>query len=487
MAPNDSVLSLVTADPGLPRPNPTQSYWQHIPHALANVQSSKLPTDRDFAIIGSGITGLSVAKTLLERHPTATVTVLEARALCSGATGRNGGQMAANAGEQYMNLAQTHGVETAGKVVDFTFRNLEKMQELIEEYGAVEFSEMQRLRKLRVFLTQGKFEDFKKSITRLETDYPSRKGLYTILDADAVLKASLEYGIHGASGGALLPAGTVWPYRLVTKIFAALLKKYPGRLTIETHTPVESVEHISTVVSPIKSIYPYILRTSRGPLRARTVIHCTNGYSGHLLPRLRGLVHPFKGTMTVQDPQNAVPNQGTAVSWGFHYPPSYDVKTQRLGYGLYYLGQSAKTGYFYFGGENARYDESITADDSSVADHSVKHLEVVLPRFFGKNDRSDWRLVSSWSGIMGYSSDGLPMVGRLSPALTGREGDGEWIAAAFNGYGMANSLMSGDALALMILGEDVSDWLPVAYGLGEKRLRETLTVSGTLNSLRSKL
>lgn len=149
-----------------------------------------MPTDRDFAIIGSGITGLSVARSLLERHPTATVTVLEARALCSGATGRNGGQMAANAGEQYMNLAETHGVETAGKIVDFTFRNLEKMQELIEEYDAVELSEMQRLRKLRVFLTQGKFDDFKKSIARLEVDHPSKKGLYTILDADAVLTVS---------------------------------------------------------------------------------------------------------------------------------------------------------------------------------------------------------------------------------------------------------------------------------------------------------
>ncbi|CAI7616757.1 unnamed protein product [Penicillium glandicola] len=486
MAPNDSdsVFSLVTADPGLPQPNPTQSYWQHIPHALADVQSSKLPTDRDFAIIGSGITGLSVARTLLERHPTATVTVLEARALCSGATGRNGGQMAANAGEQYMNLAEAHGAETAGKIVDFTFRNLQKMQELIEEYDAVELSEMQRLRKLRVFLTQGKFDDFKKSIARLERDHPSRKGLYTILDADAVLK---EYGIHGASGGGLLPAGTVWPYRLVTKVFEALLEKYPGRLTIETHTPVEAVEHISTPTSPATSIYPYTLRTSRGPLRARTVVHCTNGHSGHLLPHLRGLVYPFKGTMTVQDPQNAVSNQGTSVSWGFHYPPSYDPETQRLGYGLYYLGQSAKTGYFYFGGEHARFDESVTADDSFVADHSVKDLEVALPQFFGKNDRSSWRLISSWSGIMGCTSDGLPMVGQLSPALTGREGDGEWIATAFNGYGMANSLLSGEALALMILGEDVSDWLPDAYGLGEKRLQDTLTVLKAVNALRSKL
>lgn len=191
--------------------------------------------------------------------------------------------------------------------------------------------------------------------------------------------------------------------------------------------------------------------------------------------------------MTVQDPQYTVPNQGKTVSWGFHYPPTYHPKTRRLGYGLYYLAQSAETGYFYFGGENARLDYSISGDDSFVAPDSVGHLAEVLPGFFGKNDSSNWRLVSSWSGIMGYSSDGLPMVGQLSSALTGREGDGEWIAAAFNGYGMANSLMSGEALASMILGQDVSDWLPIAYGLGEKRLRETLTVSRTVNNLNSKL
>lgn len=129
-----------------------------------------------------------MAKTLLEGDPSATVTVLEARSLCSGATGRNGGQMAANAGEEYMHLAQTHGAEMAGKIVAFTFRNLEKMRELIEEYDAKEVSEMQQVNKLRVFLTERHFQDFKKSIARLEDDHPSMRGVYTIIDANVVLQ-----------------------------------------------------------------------------------------------------------------------------------------------------------------------------------------------------------------------------------------------------------------------------------------------------------
>ncbi|KAJ6111340.1 hypothetical protein N7523_007401 [Penicillium sp. IBT 18751x] len=471
-------------DPGLPQPNPTQSYWQHVPHALANTQSATLPTERDFAVIGSGITGLSVAKTLLERHPSATVTILEARTLCSGATGRNGGQMAPNAGEEYMHLAQTHGSQMAGKIANFTFQNLQKMQELIKEYDAVETSEMQLLKKLRVFLTDDTFNDFEKSIERLKADHPALGELYTILDRETVLR---EHGIHGAAGGALVPAGTVWPYRLVTKVFAALMEKYPDRLTIETNTPVESVEYSESFVTPVSSVYPYTIRTPRGPLRAGNVVYCTNGHTGHLLPKLRGCVHPFKGTMTVQDPGTSVPNRGASTSWGFHYPERYDPATGICGYGLYYLGQNVTSGYFYFGGEEARMDETISADDSFVGEHSVTHLQAVLPQFFGKAASQPWKLVSSWSGIMGFSSDGLPLVGRLSTTLTGRTGTGEWIAAAFNGYGMANCLMCGEALALAILGEDVSDWLPEAYGLGDERLRETLTPPEAVKVLTAKL
>lgn len=101
--------------------------------------------------------------------------------------------MTANAGEEYMPLAKVHGPEMAGKIARFTLRNLEKMQELIEEYDAVETSEMQRLTKLRVFMTDGKFEDFKKSIARLEADHPSMKGIYTIIDGDTVLEVRYYY------------------------------------------------------------------------------------------------------------------------------------------------------------------------------------------------------------------------------------------------------------------------------------------------------
>jgi len=85
-------------DPGLPRENPTPSSWLIPPDSLQNYRSTEsLPTGLiDVVIIGSGFGGTSVAWHLLHgdsdspRHSYLRTLMLEARDVCSGATGRNG-------------------------------------------------------------------------------------------------------------------------------------------------------------------------------------------------------------------------------------------------------------------------------------------------------------------------------------------------------------------------------------------------------------
>lgn len=77
----------------LPHANPTISYWQDPPDAdIADYLSTEnVPETADTVIIGSGITGASVAHGLLSSERTvAKLVMLEARQACSGATGRNG-------------------------------------------------------------------------------------------------------------------------------------------------------------------------------------------------------------------------------------------------------------------------------------------------------------------------------------------------------------------------------------------------------------
>ncbi|KAL0942939.1 uncharacterized protein CTRU02_200825 [Colletotrichum truncatum] len=456
------IKTYITQDPGLPRANPTASYWQHVPHELSNVKSAQLPADTDIAVIGSGITGASVTKTLLEKDPSARITVFEARTLCSGATGRNGGQLATNAGEAYFELKERFGSYMAGKIAAFTFMTCDRMREIIAQYAPVD-SEYREVTKVRAFLDKLSFAKMKNSIAQMEADHPSLKGVYKIIDSETLLKT---HGVHGAVGGVTLPAAAMWPYRIVSNIFHALLSEYPDRLSIETNTPVMSVERVGG---------KYILTTPRGQTTAGKVVYCTNGYTGHLLPKMRGLLFPVRGTMSVQDLGPNVPNKGASESFGFHYEPYYDEKSQTLADGLWYLTQSAKTGYFFFGGEKGTIDDTLTADDTVLTGHALLHLQNMLPRFFNYTDVKKDQLVSAWSGIMGFTADGAPYIGRLPFSVTGRKGDEEWLAAGYSGYGMPYCWLAGEALANMVTGQSPvdMDWLPEAYLIKEERLSPT--------------
>lgn len=72
----------------------TQSFWRTQLDPLDNHQSTPdLPEETDILIIGGGYVGASAAYRLLAENPqepAPRVVLVEARELCSGATGRNG-------------------------------------------------------------------------------------------------------------------------------------------------------------------------------------------------------------------------------------------------------------------------------------------------------------------------------------------------------------------------------------------------------------
>jgi FAD dependent oxidoreductase len=82
-----SVIERIQRSPDLPVNNPTVSFWT-VPSAKLPVPPA-LPSHVDVLVIGSGITGVSCTRTLLNKGPSSLrVLVLEARDVCSGATGR---------------------------------------------------------------------------------------------------------------------------------------------------------------------------------------------------------------------------------------------------------------------------------------------------------------------------------------------------------------------------------------------------------------
>ena len=131
---------------------------------------------------------MSVAKTILEQDEAATVTVFDARALCSGATGRNGGQLAINAAESYLKLKKMVGMEMAGKIIHFNIKTLEALRRIAAQLALVQDPEVTDVVKIRSFIDEESFRRVQGGIEALEADHPSLRGLYTVLDPEACRK-----------------------------------------------------------------------------------------------------------------------------------------------------------------------------------------------------------------------------------------------------------------------------------------------------------
>ncbi|KEF58465.1 uncharacterized protein A1O9_06391 [Exophiala aquamarina CBS 119918] len=469
------------ADPQLPRPNPTESFWQLPPHAtLSEAQSETLSETIDIAIIGSGVTGCSVAKNLLDLTASSSqsfsITVFEARTLTSGATGRNGGLLSSFVPGDYSTLSENFGHEQAIKIARYANRTLDKMYELgRSSEEAKKLSEVRNLVDVIGFEDEGSFNGALESLRLYEEHVPEGRGQARILNAQEV---ESEYNMRAAAGAIVCPNGAFWPYRLITHTWEQLCSQYKSRLSIETRTPVTKIMY-DVDTDPI---HPYALHTSRGMVRASKIVHATNGYTGHLLPQLRGKIYPLRGTMSTQKSTPAFGHHGHALSWSMINSGHFDSTTGIVEAGLYYSNQNPHTNDIFIGGEKTKIDELFISDDTEVGGSCIENISGLLPRFFTKGWNADEQpeVIKVWSGIMGFTADHLPLIGQLPKSITnrGEEGNGgEYIAAGFNGYGMPLCWSSGEAVAKMLLGIDVSDFLPEVFLVDEQRLQDPQRMS----------
>jgi hypothetical protein len=161
-----------------PIPNPSKSYWQEDPPFpnLVGVQSPDLPRTADIVIIGSGISGASVAYTILnqsqKRGIYPGIVVLEARNLCSGATGRNGGHIKCSPYMEYARLKARFGVEHAKKLLNFQRRHLAIILDLVQQNEDLKISEVREVQTVDSFTDEHMWNEAKKMVQELREDAP---------------------------------------------------------------------------------------------------------------------------------------------------------------------------------------------------------------------------------------------------------------------------------------------------------------------------
>ncbi|KAJ4182836.1 hypothetical protein NW755_010036 [Fusarium falciforme] len=172
-----SLLVRASSPPSLPVPAPTRSYW------LDDPPFPKLCDIQDVVIIGSGITGAAVAKSLLELSGELRVVVCEARELCSGATGRNGGHIKSTPYEVLAMFGAKMGPEKAAKLARFQRSHLEILKQVGEKVPQGEVREVQTV---DLFTERDDFEKAQREVEEMKVWMPEEKAF--VLEADEVRK-----------------------------------------------------------------------------------------------------------------------------------------------------------------------------------------------------------------------------------------------------------------------------------------------------------
>ncbi|KAJ5173544.1 FAD dependent oxidoreductase [Penicillium coprophilum] len=436
-----------------PVPNGMTSFWRTEPHFLDSHRSTEsLPHECDIVVIGAGYAGASVVHHIFDqiapRSKPPSIVILEARQACSGATGRNGGHMKPDLYNGIAGLAADHGVEAAAEVAAFEAKHVSILREFVKrenidcEYTVTKAIDVQLSRECSASLKEGYEGLIKKGCE------PTAKARYIPIN-----EAEKFSGVKGAQGCFTYDAGHIWPYKFVLHL---LEKAISQGVNLQTHTPVSGMTQSTSSTSG----HSWIVNTARGSIAAKKVILATNAYTSSLVPQYKGKIIPVRGTCS----RIVVPPGTTAP----RLTNTYTLRWNNWNYD--YLIPRAD-GSIVVGGARPAFIDDLdswynVSDDSSVLGPAIRYWDHYMQRNFVGWEDSHAYTDRVWTGIMGYSTDGLPHVGHVPGQKD------QYIIAGFTGHGMPQIFLAAEGLAKMILGDVdfVQTGLPRLFKSTQSRL-----------------
>ncbi|RDW68474.1 hypothetical protein BP5796_09131 [Coleophoma crateriformis] len=427
----------------LPINNPTKSYWIEAAESpLRDFRSTvDLPKETDVVIVGSGYTGTTTAYwlhkyTANDGSNPPHMLMLEARDICGGATGRNGGQLRPHAYSRYPTWSSRFGADGAHALIKHEMAHLPAFRELLSEEGITE----------EVCFKLGKTFDAamtEEAWTRLKTAYEDMKNDHgengdVIRDCRLIedpMAAEEFTQMKGCLGAVVHPAGQVWPYKLIHALLRIVLNT--GNLNLQAHTPVMNVSE--------RDASGWItVRTSRGDVRTKAVVHATNRWVSHLLPDFDNLIFAGRGTLAaIKAPEGFMKHTG-AQHWdsvvnNYHIQIPAPYNTIVVGGARQVLVHDPRS-YIRNDSEDKQFDGVPEFYQSWPASDIVG--------WKGKDPAELGKRVSEggcWTGITASSIDTFPFVGAV-PDHTGH-----FVAAGFSGHGMPRILLSAAHITPLIL------------------------------------
>ncbi|KAI0485326.1 FAD dependent oxidoreductase [Xylariaceae sp. FL0804] len=464
----------------LPVPNPTLPYWRTELHKLDSHRSTPdLPSECDVLIIGAGLSGVSVAYHLSQQHeedqpgsaaaappPPPSIVLLEARQVCSGATGRNGGHAKMKTASILSSLARRGGAATAAAVA-FVDAQIAALKDAVQREGLDCEFELRR--------SWDAFVGGAEEAAEVEAGWRAAvaRGDAWTRERDWVeggpRLASALTGVRDARAAVSGPVCSLWPYKFVTQLLARAMERNP-RLNLQTETPVLGVEE-QQVEDDDDNDGTTLVLTSRGTVRARKVVFATNGYTAGLLPQYRGVITPYKGTAAHLVPP---PGKGPVFphlghTYNLHWTVENETNT------VDYFNPRPDGGIVVGGGSWLYRDREElwldTVDDSTLLEPVVeqKYFEGYMQRHFRGWEDSGTVVDKIWTGIQAQTGDGLPHAGQVPNHRN------HFILAGYNGGGMAYIFLLSKGIAQMVRDgvsfEETDSIIPRAIKTSEARMK----------------
>lgn len=485
---------------GPPAANPTPSYWHDHKSPFANTDNSQYGSHKpyDYVIIGSGISGTMIAYNLLKKFPNPRVLMLEAREICSGATGRNGGHTKAASYRSYLPHSEELGKEEALKIARLEYDNIVETHRLAEEMKIN--CESKLCNTVDIVYDKPTFELGKMAIHALREDVrdeekeEGKMAWYNIYeDVDTVGRSfhvsaqNLNPAVKEdefVTGAFEYLAGRVHAYRFTTGVLAECVKM---GLQIRTNTPVLAMKPEKNGADFLWNI---VTSEAGGSIAASNIILATNGYTPFLEKSLQCKIVPMRGQITAQRPgRNTTLPAPLLTTFSFIYKTGYEYMIPRpLSDGGQHIIIGGGLGRLPLAGAN----EFGTIDDTLVDLGISRYLHGSLVGYFGtkvwgeiSNEEESSRVVQEWTGIMGATADGRPFVGKVPRNKHSEQKEVHrhlWISAGFNGHGMVLCLKSAEALVRMIENDEAGgsnedsvdlsglDWFPESFLITKERL-----------------
>jgi len=354
--------------------------------------------EADIVVVGAGVCGASAAWALAEAG--VRTAWVEGRGVSQGASGRNAGFVLQGTAERYSRAVSLMGRDRARAVHQASRENHRAMAE-VREALRIDCG-YQRRGSLQLAGSEQEEGELLESAAMLREDgFSAEVRSGAALDA-VYREAGVRVGVHIADDGELDPA------RFVRGVAHAAMEQ---GVALFERSPVVAIE----APAPGEAV----VRTAHGEVRAQLALVCTNAYAGELIPWYADKVDPVRGQMLA-----------TAAA-----PPLFGCPVY-ADHGFDYWRQD-EHGRVVLGGWRNLDVEGEKGTAEVLHEGIQARMEAFLQRFPGMRGVP---VTHRWSGTMGFSRDGLPIVGAV-PGLPGALG-----AVGFTGHGFGFAWVCGRAL-----------------------------------------